>query len=137
RVARERRRQLEAALDPVQPGGDKRRDREVWIAVAARNARLDARTLSVPDDAETARPVVVRPRERRRSPRTGRVALVRVDVRRKEERELLRARDPAGEPLLEHLAPAGERILAVAPERAVDVARVADPCVIRLRHEGD
>src|SRR5262249_31785621 len=81
--------------------------------------------------------VVVPPRERRRRPAPGGIALVRVDRRREKDRELARARDPAGEEGPERLALAGERVVAVAPEARVDVAGVADPGVVRLRHERD
>src|SRR5437763_5450108 len=90
RVALERRRQLESLLEAVQACGDHRREREVRVDVASGDPRLDALRAAVPDDAKAARAVVVTPRERGRRPRTGRVALVRVDVRREEERELPR-----------------------------------------------
>ena len=67
----------------------------------------------------------------------GREPLVRVDVRRVEDRQLARARDLPGEVLLEGVALAVERALVAAPQRRVDVARRADPRVIGLRHERD
>src|SRR5438105_8492897 len=91
RVALERRRQLEPLLDAVEPRRDQRRERQVRVDVTARNPGLDPRRGPVADDAETAGAVVVAPGQRRRRPRSGRVALVRVDRRREEERELTRA----------------------------------------------
>src|SRR5205807_8749835 len=128
----ERRRQLEPLLDAVEPRRDQRRERQVRVDVTARNPGLDPRRGPVADDAETAGAVVVAPGQRRRRPRSGRVALVRVDRRREEERELTRAGDPAGEKLLEDMRLPGERVLPVAPEARVDVARAADPRVVRL-----
>src|SRR5437763_5718868 len=114
-VALERRRQLEPVLDPVETGRDQCGEREIRVHVAAGNPGLDALGGSVPDDAEAARPVVVPPGERRRRPASGRVALVRVDGGREKKRELARARDPASEELLEHVALAGELVLATTP----------------------
>src|SRR5438046_1782578 len=94
-VPLERRRQLELLLDPVQPRRKQRGEREVRVDIAAGDARLDPLGRAVANDPEAARAVVAAPGERRRRPASGRVALVRVDVRREEERELLRRRDPA------------------------------------------
>src|SRR5436309_10016330 len=63
---------LDAAEARRQEGGET----EVRVHVRARDPRLGAQVLAVADDAEAARPVVVAPRERRRRPRTGGVALV-------------------------------------------------------------
>src|SRR5262245_38046586 len=137
RVALERRLELEALLDAVQARGEQRGEREVRVRVGAGDASLRAQRVAVPDDAEAARAVVVAPRECRRRPAPGGVALVRVDRRREEDRELARARDLPGDELLEDVGLAGERALAVAPERRVDVARAADRRVVGLRHERD
>src|SRR4051812_27798538 len=61
RVPLDRRRRLEPLLDPVEAGGDQRREREVRVHVAAGNARLDPPRLAVPDHAEPAGPVVGSP----------------------------------------------------------------------------
>ena len=136
-VALERRRQLELLLDPVQAGRDDRREREIGIRVGAGDPRLRPQRRAVPDDPEAAGPVVAPPGERRRRPRAGRVALVRVHVRRQEDRELLQAGDLPRQPAVELGRLAGERALVAPPERRVDVARAADPGVVGLRHEGD
>src|SRR4029077_17499787 len=94
---------------PGQPRREQRREREVRVDVPARDPCLDALRAPMADDPEPARAVVVPPGERRRRPAPRGITLVRVDVRREEERELLRARDPAGEEALERLAAAGER----------------------------
>src|SRR5256714_8504517 len=137
RVAVGRRRQLELLLDPVQAGGEQHGEREVRIDVTARDPRLDAQRRSTSHDPEAAGAVVATPRERRRRPRAGRVALVRVDRGREEDRELARARDLAGEVLPDLGRLARERALAAAPQARVDVARVADPGVVGLGHERD
>ena len=49
-VALERRRQLELVLDPVQPGGEHRGEREVRVDVAARDPRLRPQRRAVADD---------------------------------------------------------------------------------------
>ncbi len=136
-VALQRRRRLQPLLDPVEAGRDHRRERQVGIDVAAGDPRLDAPRLAVADDPVAARPVVVAPRERGRRPASRRVALVRVDRRREEDRQLLRARDLAREPLAEERLVVRERRLVAAEERRVDVARVADPVLERLGHEAD
>src|SRR6185503_3737321 len=136
-VALERRRRLELLLEPVEARRDQRREREVRVDVAARNPCLDPASLAVPDNAEAARAVVVPPGERRRRPAPGRVALVRVNGRREEHGKLLRARDLSREPPAEQRVVARERRLVAAEERRVDMARVADPVLERLRHERD
>src|SRR5438874_5900453 len=80
-VPLERRRQLELLLDPVQPSREERGEREVWVHVAAGDARLDPLARIVADDPEAAGAVVAAPGERRRRPAPSRVALVRVHVR--------------------------------------------------------
>src|SRR5947208_11923553 len=137
RVPFERRRQLEPLVEPMQARGDHRGERKVRIHVTAGKPSLDALPVAVTDDAEAARAVVMTPGECRRRPRAGAVALVRVDVRGEEERELARARDLAGEETSEGLVVEPEEVRAVPPERPMDVARVADPRVVRLGHERD
>src|SRR5918992_1519679 len=102
-VALERRRRLEALLDPVQPGRNQCGERQVRVDVTAGNPRLDAQRRPVADDAKSAGTVVVAPGERRRRPGPRREALVRVHVRRKEHCELRGTGDPPGEELLEDL----------------------------------
>src|SRR5829696_4993135 len=97
RVPLERRWQLEPFLDPVEPGGDQRGEREVRVDISAGKARLDSLPGTVPDDPEAASAVVVPPRKRGRRPRASGVTLVRVDRRREEDRELACAGDPARE----------------------------------------
>src|SRR5262249_39047073 len=76
RVPLERGRYGQRVLDPVQPGRDQRREREVGVHVAAGDPRLDTLRGAVADDAEAARAVVVTPRERRRRPASRCVALI-------------------------------------------------------------
>src|SRR6188472_3971002 len=139
-VSLERGREPELVLDPVEARRDHRCEREIRVDVAARDPRLDAEPLPVSDDAKAARSVVVPPGERRRRPASRRVALVRVDRRREEDRELLRAGDLPGEEPAEHRrrrVAARKGVAAVAPEARVDMARVADPRLERLGHERD
>src|SRR5438552_10155204 len=110
--------------------GKQRGEREVWVRVGAWDARRRTQPLAVPDDAEAARAVVVPPGKRRRCPASRGVALIRVDRRREEDRELRGECDLAGEIMLEDVRLAGECRFAVLPERRVDVARGADPGVI-------
>src|SRR3954468_17098440 len=63
RVPLERRRQLEPVLDPVETRSDRRREREVRVHVAARNARLDPHRRARPDDPEAAGAIVAPPGE--------------------------------------------------------------------------
>src|SRR5260370_29737221 len=105
--------ELELLLDAVETRGEQRREREVRIRVGTGNPRLRAQRLAVPDDAEAARAVVVAPGERRRRPAAGREALVGVDRRREEDRELGRERALARERVLEDVRLPGERRLAV------------------------
>src|SRR5919198_1334185 len=143
-VPLEHRRRLDASVETVQAGRDHRREGEVRIGVCARDARLDPQAVPVPDDAEAARSVVPAPRERRRRPALGRVALVGVDVRSDEDRELPHGRDQAAEVAVEDgarpVAVVGREQAARAlriPEARVDVARAADPGVVGLGHERD
>src|SRR5438067_7581065 len=69
RVPLQRRRQRQLPLDPVQPGRDQRRERQIRIDVAARDPRIDPQPRPATDDAEPTRAVVVPPGERRRRPR--------------------------------------------------------------------
>src|SRR6185295_13523906 len=115
-VALERRRQLELVLDSVKAGSEHRGERKVGVYVPARDSRLGAQPVAVADDAEAAGAVVVPPGQGRRRPAPGRVALVGVHVRRKEEGELAEAGDLPGEELLEDRGLARERALVAAPE---------------------
>src|SRR5262249_37509811 len=63
RVAFKGRFELELLLDPVQPGGEERGEREVRVRVGARNPGLRPHRGAVADDSEAARAVVVTPRE--------------------------------------------------------------------------
>src|SRR5919198_3540893 len=104
RVALEHRRRLAPVLDSLQAGGDHRRERQVRIRVRTRNPRLDPEAIAVADDPEPAGAVVVAPGERRRRPALRGVALVRVDVRGDEDRELAHVRGEPGEVPAEDLA---------------------------------
>src|SRR5207247_6097803 len=137
RVAREGRRELELVLDSVQPGREQRGECQVWGHVRAGYPGLGAQVLAVTHDAETACAVVMSPRQRRRRPRARGVALVGVDVRRDEYRELRHAGDLTREVVAEGVGLAVERVAAVLPETRMDVARAADPGVIGFGHERD
>ena len=65
-VALERRLELEARVDAVQPGGDDRAERQVGVQVGAADAVLEAQRRAVADHAQRARAVVVAPGDRRR-----------------------------------------------------------------------
>jgi hypothetical protein len=136
-IAVERRRRLELVLDPMEPCGDHGGEREIRIDVSARDPRLDAARRTVTDEPEPARPVVVAPGERRRCPAPGGVALVRIDRRREEDRELGEAGDHPREEAVEELGVVGERRRAVTEQGRVDVTRVPDPRLERLGHERD
>ena len=89
---------IDAVLDAVQAGRDRRREREVGVGVGAGDPRLQAERRAVADDPVSARAVVDAPRQRGRCPRLGLITLVRVDRRRVHPRELAPARDLAAEP---------------------------------------
>ncbi len=111
--------------------------REVRVDVGARQPALDAPARPVADDAQRAGAVVGAPGDRRGRERSGGEALVGVDVRRVEQRELLQAGELAGEEALERGVVVGEQGRAVvALEREVDVARVA-LALVELGHERD
>src|SRR5438874_985159 len=129
--------ELQLVLDPVQAAGEQRGEGEIRVRVGAGDPRFRPHRGAVADEPEAARAVVVAPGERGRRPAPRREALVRVDRRRDEDREVRHAGDLAGEVVAEELRLAREGVLALAPERGVDVARRADPVVVRLRHEGD
>ena len=72
-----------------------------------------------------------------RGERAGGEALVGVDVRGEEQRQLAQAGELAGEEAIEGLRVGGEHVLAaLVDHRAVDVTRVALG-LVELRHEGD
>src|SRR5262245_33237606 len=75
RVPLERRRKLQRLLDPMKPGGEHRREREIGVHVAPGDPRLDPQGRAGSDNAEPARAVVASPRQRRRRPRLRRVTL--------------------------------------------------------------
>ena len=140
-AARRRRRRHEFAVDAVEARSDDGGESQVRVGVATGDARLEPQALAVPDRAERSGAVVAAPEQRRRRERSVRVALVRVDVRREEEGQLVRALDLAGDVLVVErrvptLTSAGEQRLVTLPEGAVDVARVALE-LVDLRHEGD
>src|SRR5262249_27692897 len=110
---------------------------EVGVDVRAGNPRLGPLRRSVPDDAEPASAVVVPPRERRRRPAPGDEALVRVDRRREEDRQLARTRDLTRQELRDHSVVRGERVPPLMPEAGVDVTRRAALLVVGLGHKGD
>src|SRR6266404_6827497 len=132
RVALQRRPELKAVLDPVEPGAEEGSECEVRVSVRTRDSRLRAKRRSRADDAEAARAVVVAPRERGRRPAPGGETLVRVDRRRDEHRKVCGAGDLSGEVALEDVRLARERRHPAPPQRRVDVTRGADPAVVRL-----
>ena len=136
-VAGEDRLERELLVDAVQPAGDQRGQRQVRVHVAARHAALDPQRRPVADHAERARAVVAAPGHRGRGERAGLVALVGVDVRGQEERQLAQGGELAGQEALEQRVVVGEhRRVVLRAQREVDVARVALALVV-LGHEGD
>ena len=91
-------------LDAVQARADHRRVRQVGVHVAAGEAVLDVEAVAVADDPEAGRPVVAAPDDVDRRPRQRGVALVRVDVRGDEDRQLARQRHHPGHELAELLS---------------------------------
>src|SRR5215211_6627391 len=139
-VADELRPRVDSVLDPVEPGGEQRRVAEVRIDVGARDPALDPPRLAVADDAEPAGAVVAPPGDGGRRPALGRVALVGVDGRRDEQRQLA---DPR--PLPAEVVAEGVGLLVTLHERArpivahearVDVAGAPDVLLRGLGHEG-
>ena len=127
-------------LEAVQARGDQARHCEIRVDVAAGHPVLEPERRAVAHDPEGARAVVRTPRDRGRCKRLGLVALVRVDVRREQQREVALAGELAREEVL-HLR--RETVRAVAREdrrtagvaqAEVDVARVA-LALVELRHE--
>ena len=79
-------------VDPVQPGGDHRAQRQVGVDVGAGQPVLDPQRLAVADDPQRAGAVVAAPGDRGRREGAGGEALVGVDVGRVEQRQLLACR---------------------------------------------
>src|SRR5712691_6401159 len=134
---------LELLVDPVESGGDRSREREVGISVGARNAILHPETRALAAEAEAAGAVVPARRDARGREGARLVALVGVDGRRVEVRELARHGHLPRQPLLEERralpAAAREEIAAarLVPYRRVEMTgRARRPHVV-LRHEGD
>src|SRR5258708_1162596 len=135
RVAFELGRHLELLLDAVQARRQQGRECQIWVDVSAGDAGLCAQVLAVADDPEPARSVVVAPRERRRRPRPCRIALVRVDVRSQEDRQLRRACDVARKVPAERLRLTVECVAIALPQARMHMARAADPTMVGLGHE--
>ena len=107
-------RQRQLVLDAVEAGPDHRRVGQVGVHVAAREAILDVERRPAPDQPEAGRPVVATPDDVDRRPRQRRVALVRVDERGDEDRQLARQLHHPGHELLADLGqPVRPRRLAV------------------------
>ena len=92
--------ELELVLDAVEPAGQHRGQREVGVHVAAGQAVLHPGALAVADQADRAGAVVLAPRDRGRRERAGREALVGVDVRRVQQREVVHRGEDAGDELV-------------------------------------
>ena len=107
-----------SASIPCRPDGDHRGEREVRVDVAAGHAVLDAQARAVADDAQRARAVVLSPGDRGRRERALRVALVGVDVRREEQRQLAQAGELAGDEAVEQLRLVAEQDAAVLARAA-------------------
>src|SRR5690348_2766320 len=103
RVADQLRPRVGAALDAVKPGGEQGRVAEIRVYVGARYPALGAPRLPVADDTKARRAVVAGPGDRGRGPALGRIALVGVDRRREEQRELPDPSSHAAEIVSKHL----------------------------------
>src|SRR5207248_10016149 len=125
---------LQLAGDAVQAGGDRRREREIWVGVGAGDAVLYPEAGALAAQAEAARAVVPADRDPRRRERARLVALVGVHAGRIEVRQLARHRHLPGQRLTEQrrrrlvrgaLAVAGEERLAsgLVPQGGVQVER--------------
>src|SRR5262249_22920409 len=141
RVALQLRAGVRRLLDPVETGREQRRVAEVRVHVGSGDPALDPARLTVADDPEPARPVVATPAHGRGRPALGCVALVRVDARRDEERELPNVLAQSAEVVAEQLrlvVSVDERAFAALErnEAGVNVAGAADVLLGRLRHEG-
>src|ERR1700682_4461799 len=100
---RGRRLELYPGVKAVQAGGDHRCNCQVWIDVGARQAVFDVLALSVSDHAHRACSVVVSPRDGGRGEHAGYVSLVRVDLGSKEQSQVAKARQLAGQETIEQL----------------------------------
>src|SRR5262245_11916110 len=134
----------EALRDAVEAGGDRRREGEIRVRVRAGNAILDAEARTFPAKPEAAGAIVPAAGDARRREAPRLIALVRIDGRRVEVRELAGHRHLAAEPLLEERrAPAraaGREQVPPAlpvPQGRMQVKRRARPAHVGLRHERD
>src|SRR4029077_2942156 len=103
---------------------------EVGIGVGARYSRLGPEVLSMADDAEPACPVVVAPGQGGRRPAAGGEALVRVDVRRQEDRQLRHVRDVPRKVRAEGRRLPVERVASTLPETRMHAARARYPAAL-------
>ena len=87
-VALQLRARVDLVLDSVEPRSEQRGVAQVGVHIGARDAALGAARLAVADDAEPAGAIVATPRDRRRRPALGGIALVGVDRGRDEQRQL-------------------------------------------------
>jgi len=114
-IAFEDRRQLERGVDSVKPGGDDRRERHVGVEVGAADAVLKAKRGALSDHTQRAGAVVTTPSDRGRRERPGGVALVGVDVRGEQQRELAQRCELAGEEGVEDTIVAREQRPLASP----------------------
>src|SRR5581483_980903 len=100
-------RELIALLDPLEPGVEEAREREVRVARGIRAAKLRSRRLLRPRlvqrDADQRRPIPLRPRDVDGSLVAGDEPLVRVDPLREYRGDLARVAKLAGDELLADL----------------------------------
>ena len=108
-------------LDPVEPAGDERGDREVRVGVAAGHPALDPQRRTVTHEPQRARAVVDTPRDRGRGERARLVALVGVDVGCEAQGELAQGRELAREEVLAGL----RQPVAVGEHRRAVAVRIA------------
>src|SRR5207302_10936482 len=121
----------ELVVDAVQSGGDQPGNGEVRVDVATRHTMLEPQRGAVADDPQRTRAVVESPGQRGRSERLGLIALVRVDVRSGEKRQLALTGQLTREEVLHH---GGETVgtitgkhgrVALVPKAEVHATRVA------------
>ena len=133
---------------PYSPAPIDRRVGQVGVHVAAREAVLDVERRAVADEPEAGRPVVAAPDDVDRRPRQRGVALVRVDVRGDEDRQLARQRHHPGHEPGERVATCrtagfafgswvSDVVAVLVPDAHVEMAGRAGPGVVRLGHERD
>src|SRR5581483_11875389 len=129
-VAHERLGRLGPRCDAVEPACQQCRQREVRVAVRAGDAALDAGVLALAHHPEPGGSVVAAPGDAGGRPRAVDVALVGVDRRREQRHHVgdmseTAADEPAQLVRGLAVAPRRERVLRVAPEAQVHVARRA------------